>query len=57
MDRIGGFASKPYNILLEERAKVYYACLRPALLYAVDTWALTERLEGLLASCDHRMLR
>ena len=25
--------------------------------YAVETWALMERLEGLLASCDQRMLR
>ena len=32
-------------------------CVRPALLYAAETWALIERLEGLLASCDHRMLR
>ena len=29
----------------------------PSLLYAAETWALTERQEGLLASCDHRMLR
>ena len=27
------------------------------MLYVVETWALTERLKGLLASCDHRMLR
>ena len=31
--------------------------MTPELLYAAETWALTERLEGLLASCDHRMLR
>ena len=38
---------------------VYCACVRPALLYAAEiiTLALTERLEGLLASCDHRILR
>ena len=42
---------------LEERVKVYCACARPALLYAMETWALTEELEGLLASCDHRILR
>ena len=29
-------------------------CRRLALLYAVETWAL---MEGLLASCDHTMLR
>ena len=46
-----------HNIPLEERAKVYRACVRPALLYCEKTWTLTERLEGLLASCDHRMLR
>ena len=45
------------SIPLRERAKVYCACVRPVLLYAVETWALTERLEGLLASCDQRMLR
>ena len=26
------------------------------MLYAAETWALTERLEGLLAGCDHRTL-
>ena len=31
--------------------------MRPVLLYAAETWELTERLEGLVASCDHRMLR
>ena len=46
-----------HSISLEERAKVYCACVRLALLYAAKTWALTERLEGLLAICDHRMLR
>ena len=65
-DRISGAWSKwrelesllvNHSIPLEERAKVYCACVRPVLLYAVETWALTERLEGLLASCDHRMLR
>ena len=46
-----------HRIPLEKRAKAHCAYVRPALLYAVETWALTERLEGLLASCDHRMLR
>ena len=62
-DRISGAWSKSrilaslqvnHSIPLEERAKVYCAYV---LLYAVETWALTERLEGLLASYDHRMLR
>ena len=45
------FASLLVNrsIPLDERAKVYCACVRPALLYAA------ERMEGLLASCDHRI--
>ena len=46
-----------HSIPLEERAKVYCACVRTALLYVVETWALTERPEGPLASCDYRMLR
>ena len=46
-----------HSLPLEERAKVYCACVRLALLYAAKTWALTERLEGLLVSCDHRMLK
>ena len=44
-----------HSIQLEERAKVYYACARAQFLYA--TWALMERLERLLSSCDHRMLK
>ena len=38
----------------DEIWKVYWACVRPAQLYAAETWALMERL---LASCDHIMLR
>ena len=65
-DRISGAWSKwrelesllvNHSIPLEESAKVYCACMRPALLYAAETWALMERLEGLLTSCDHRVLR
>ena len=26
-------------------------------MYAAEVWALTERLEELLRSCDHRVLR
>ena len=43
--------------MLEERGKVYCACVRPVLLYAVETWALPERLEELRASCGYIMLR
>ena len=31
-----------HSIPLEERVKVYCACVRPALLYAVEIWALTK---------------
>ena len=58
MEGIGELDSSVYpSIALKERTKVYCACVRPALLYAVETWAITERLEGPLASYDHRMLR
>ena len=46
-----------HSIALVEREMVYCACVRPPLLYAAETWAPTEKVEGLLASCDHRMLR
>ena len=46
-----------HSIPLEERVKVCCACVRPAFFYPVETGAVMERLEGLLASCDHRMLR
>ena len=31
-----------HSISLEKRAKVYCACVRPALLYAAETWALSK---------------
>ena len=38
--------------------KVYEACIRSVMLYGGwETWALTARLEGILLSCDRRMLR
>ena len=27
------------------------------MLYAAETWALRESFEGLVTSCEHRMLR
>ena len=32
-------------------------CVRPTLLNTAETWALTERQKGMLASCDHRKLK
>ena len=45
------------NISLVNQARVYCAYVRPVLLYAAETWVLTQKLEGLLMRCDHRMLR
>ena len=45
------------NILLVNWARVYFPCVRQALLYAAETWVLAGKLEGLLVRCDHRMLR
>ena len=45
------------GIPLKHRARVYDACIRSAMLYASETWALTQREENLLQGCDRRMLR
>ncbi len=45
------------HIPLRNRAGVYDACIRPVLLYGAEAWGLTQRLEGVLISCDRRMLR
>jgi hypothetical protein len=45
------------TIDLRTRGKVYEACVRPVLMYGSETWALTDRLLGVLRSCDRRMLR
>ncbi len=45
------------SIGLKSRGNVYEACVRSALLYGAETWALTDRLMDLLRSCDRRMLR
>ncbi len=45
------------SIGMKSRGNVYEACVRSALLYEVETWALTDRLMYLLRSCDCRMQR
>ncbi len=35
---------------------MYEACVRSALLYGAETWALTNRLMEVLRCCDQRML-
>merc|ERR1711867_251930 len=44
-------------IPLKHRARAYNACVRSTMTYGAATWALTQREEGLLQSCDRRMLR
>ena len=46
-----------HSIELRSRGSVYEACVRSALLYGAETWALTDRLTKVLCSCDRRMLR
>ena len=45
------------SIPLPFRARVYNSCVRPAILYGAETWALTRKLEDVLQKCDRRMLR
>ena len=44
-------------IPLKHRARAYNACIRSTMTYGAATWALTQREESLLQSCDRRMLR
>ena len=59
-DRISGTWSKRrelasllvnHSILLEKRAKVYCACVKPALLYAAETRGPTENEVEMVWSC------
>ena len=45
------------SIPLKNRAAVYDSCVRSALLYASETWPLTQHLETTIRSCDRRMIR
>ena len=45
------------SIPLKHRARAYSACIRSTITYGAATWALTQREELLLQSCDRRMLR
>ena len=44
------------GVPLHHRGKVYEACIRSVILYGGEMWALTARLEGMLLSCDRRIL-
>ena len=45
------------QIPLRHRGNVYGACIRSVLLYGAESWAMTQRVLGILTSCDRRMLR
>jgi hypothetical protein len=45
------------GILVKNRSGVYVACIRSVMLYGVESWALSARLENILRCCDRRMLR
>ena len=32
-------------------------CVRSVMLYGAQTWAMTEKMEDIMKSCDRRMLR
>jgi hypothetical protein len=45
------------KIPLKHRAMIYEACVRSVLLYGMETWPMTQRVEACIQSCDRRMLR
>ena len=45
------------RVPLRSRSNIYDACIRSVMLYAAETWPLTQRLEQVIVSCDRRMLR
>ena len=50
-------ASLLVNILLEVRAKISQAGISPVMTYGSEAWSLTGKLEEIVTSSDHRMLR
>ena len=45
------------NVPLKYRAQVYNVIVRSTMLYSAAVWALTQREEQIVQSCDRRMLR
>ena len=45
------------GIRLTTRGKVYEACIRSVMLYGAEAWALTDRMAGIIRTCDRKMLR
>ena len=44
-------------IPLTSRGRVYDACIRSVLLYGAEVWAMTDRVQTIVTSCDRRILR
>ena len=44
-----------HSVGMRTKGRVYEACVRSALLYGEETWALTSRLVNALRRCDRRM--
>ena len=45
------------HVPLKSRGSIYCSCIRPVLLYGVEAWSITKKLEETLQGCDRRMLR
>ena len=45
------------RIPLKNRVVIHRSCIRRTLLYGAEVWPLTLKLEGLLESCENKMLR
>ena len=45
------------HVPMKSRGIIFNSCVRPVLLYGVETWSLTTRLEDTLQRCDRSMLR
>ena len=53
---IGSFLTNK-GIPLRHRGNLYDACVRAVLVCGAESWAMTERVLGILTSCNRRMLR
>ena len=45
------------SVPLKHQAQVYNACIRSIMLYSAAVWAVTQREEQILQSCDRSILR
>ena len=45
------------NIALSSRSQLFKSCVRPVLLYASETWPVTQTIENLIRRTEMKMLR